>query len=96
MTYGNIKSHKKTGVHPFFRRYIFQKITGGRGRGVFNFSGTMKLKNRPVDPFKVSIIKAEYAKNVFGGHFPIEHNGVTNYNQFKMTGKQSYENDCIS
>ena len=32
-----------------------------------------------MDPFKVSIIKAEYAKNVFGWHFPTEHNGVVNY-----------------
>ena len=30
-----------------------------------------------MDPFKVPIIKAEYAKNVFGGHFPTEHNSVT-------------------
>ena len=27
---------------------------------------------------KVPIIKAEYAKDVFGGHFPTEHNGVAN------------------
>ena len=38
-----------------------------------------EIKNRPVELFKVPIIKAEYAmqKNVFGGHFPTEHNGVT-------------------
>ena len=29
MTYDNIKSHKKAGFHPFFRRYIFRKTTGG-------------------------------------------------------------------
>lgn len=37
----------------------------------------MKLKSRPVEPFKVPIIKEEYAKNVFRGHFPTEHNRVT-------------------
>ena len=30
VTYGNIKSHKKPGVHPLSRRYIFEK-TIGRG-----------------------------------------------------------------
>ena len=34
---------------------------------------------KPVDSFKVSIIKAEYTKNIFGSHFPTEHNGVTDY-----------------
>ena len=29
-------------------------------------------------PFKVHIIKAEYAKKkIFGAHFPTEHNGLT-------------------
>ena len=28
-TYGNIKSHKKTGFHPLLRRYIFGKTTIG-------------------------------------------------------------------
>ena len=28
VTYGNIKSHKKPGFHPLFRRYIFRKSTG--------------------------------------------------------------------
>ena len=28
---GNIKSHKSPGLHPVFRRYIFQKTTGGGG-----------------------------------------------------------------
>ena len=37
------------------------------------------LKYRPVELFKVHIIKAEYAKNVFGGHLPTDHKGVTNY-----------------
>ena len=27
MTYDNIKSHKKPGFHPLFRRYIFRKNT---------------------------------------------------------------------
>ena len=27
--YDNIKSHRKPGFHPFFRRYIFWEITGG-------------------------------------------------------------------
>ena len=34
---------------------------------------------KPVDSFKVSIIKAGYTKNIFGSHFPTEHNGVTDY-----------------
>ena len=29
VTYDNIKSHKKTGFHPLFRRYIFRKSTWG-------------------------------------------------------------------
>ena len=29
MPYDNIKSHKKTGFHPLFRGYIFQKTTVG-------------------------------------------------------------------
>ena len=28
MPYDNIKSHKKPGFHPFFRRYTFRKTTG--------------------------------------------------------------------
>ena len=28
MSYDNIKSHKKTGLHPLSRRYIFGKTTG--------------------------------------------------------------------
>ena len=38
-----------------------------------------EIKKSLVEPFKVPIIKAEQAKNVFGGYFPTEHNGVTNY-----------------
>ena len=34
---------------------------------------------KPVDSFKVSIIKAGYTKNIFESHFPTEHNGVTDY-----------------
>ena len=30
MTYYNIKSYKKPGLQPFFRRYIFGKTAGGR------------------------------------------------------------------
>ena len=29
VTYDNIKSHKKTGLHPLFSRYIFRKTTKG-------------------------------------------------------------------
>ena len=29
MTYNNIKSHKKEGLHAFFGRYIFRKTTVG-------------------------------------------------------------------
>ena len=28
VTFGNIKSHKNTGFHPFFKGYIFRKTTG--------------------------------------------------------------------
>ena len=31
MTYDNIKSHKKTGFHPLFRRHIFGKTTAFLG-----------------------------------------------------------------
>ena len=31
MPYDNIKSHKKPGFHPLFRRYIFRKTTEGVG-----------------------------------------------------------------
>ena len=30
VTYDNIKSYKKAGFHPLFRRYIFRKTTGGQ------------------------------------------------------------------
>ena len=39
----------------------------------------LKLKNCLMDPFKVSMIKAEYTKNVFAEHFPTEHNGLPDY-----------------
>ena len=29
VTYNNIKSHKKPGLHPFSEKHIFGKITGG-------------------------------------------------------------------
>ena len=31
VTYDNIKSHKKPGLHPLSRRYIFGKTIGGVG-----------------------------------------------------------------
>ena len=34
ITYDNIKSHKKPGFHPLFRRYIFRKTTEGEGGGL--------------------------------------------------------------
>ena len=34
--YDNIKSHKKPGFLPIFRRYIFGKTTGRKGGGVQN------------------------------------------------------------
>ena len=30
MNYDNVKSHKKPGFYPPFKRYIFRKTTGGR------------------------------------------------------------------
>ena len=33
MAYDNIKSHKKPGFHPLFRRRSFQKTAGGGGGG---------------------------------------------------------------
>ena len=45
-------------------------------------------------PFKVPTIKAEYAKNVFGGHFSTEHNGVTDYiDFFSLRNKAWYGNN---
>ena len=29
VTYDNIKSHKKPGLHPVPKRYLFEKTTGG-------------------------------------------------------------------
>ena len=34
MTYDNIKSHKKPGLHPLSRICIFEKTTGGWGEGL--------------------------------------------------------------
>ena len=31
LTYDNIKSHKKAGLHPLFRKHIFGKTTQGGG-----------------------------------------------------------------
>ena len=31
VTYNIVKSHKKTGLHPVCRRYIFGKVTRGGG-----------------------------------------------------------------
>ena len=39
----------------------------------------LKLKNWPVEPFKVPLSKQNMQKNVFGGHFPTEHKGLTGY-----------------
>ena len=33
VTYDNVKSHKKPGLHPVSRRYIFGKATRGGGGG---------------------------------------------------------------
>ena len=47
-----------------------------------------------MEPFKVAIIKAEYAENVFGGHFPTEHKVVTDYilrHDFYLV----YLNSCV-
>ena len=35
-TYDNIKSHKKVGLYPLSKRYIFRKTTRGGGRGGFD------------------------------------------------------------
>ena len=32
MSYDNIKSHEKTGLHPLPEKYIFGKTTGGGGQ----------------------------------------------------------------
>ena len=32
VTYNNIKSHKKSGLHPLSKRYIFGNTTGGEGQ----------------------------------------------------------------
>ena len=36
VTYNNIKSHKKPGLHPLCRRHVFGKTTGFEGEGVSN------------------------------------------------------------
>ena len=41
VTFDNIKSHKKPGLHTLSRRYIFGKTTGGGG-----------VKLTPTQPFK--------------------------------------------
>ena len=33
VAYDNIKSHKKTGLQPLFRKHIFEKSQGGATRG---------------------------------------------------------------
>ena len=33
MTYDKIKSHKKPGIYPLLRRYIFEKTTKEKGKG---------------------------------------------------------------
>ena len=32
MNYDNVKSHKKPGFYPLFKKYIFRKTTGGTGQ----------------------------------------------------------------
>ena len=56
VTYDNIKSHKKSGFHLLFRRYIFRKATermgwkGGRGGGV-----GVKCEIDPVSGFRIKL-----------------------------------------
>ena len=43
MTYDNIKSHKKPGPHPLFRKYFLEKLQGWGGGG-----GGVKLPSAAV------------------------------------------------
>ena len=71
VNFDNIKSHKKTGFHPLFRRYIFRKTTGG--------VQLTPLPNPPPNPsrFRVKIFKSKMLKfirptanSIFGYHNP--------------------------
>ena len=60
MIYDDIKSHKKTGFHPLFRRYIFRKTTekGSTGPPPPAVLGLILLKVSPFkDPYVSSYIQ---------------------------------------
>ena len=59
--YDNIKSHKKTGFHPPFRRYIFRKTTGERG-GQIHRGGQI---DRPPPPAFLGLT-FDYVENLRG------------------------------
>ena len=46
MTYDNIKSHKKPGLHPLSRRYIFGKTTGGLKGAQIDLSASILRVNK--------------------------------------------------
>ena len=46
MTYDNIKSHKKPGLHPLSRRYIFGKTTEGVKGAQIDLSASILRVNK--------------------------------------------------
>ena len=44
----------------------------------------LNLKNRPLYPFKVPIVKTEYTKKCCWRAFPTEHNCVTDYYSYVL------------
>ena len=46
VTYDNIKSHKKPGLHPLSRRYIFGKTTGGVKGAQIDLSASILRVNK--------------------------------------------------
>ena len=67
MAYNIIKSHKKTGFHPFLRRYIFWK--NDRGCQIEPSSNLLRVKeinkNFKFFIFKTSFFKKLYPKVLF-------------------------------
>ena len=59
MNYDNIKSHKKPGFHPLFRRYLFGNTTGG-GQYVKRYSISVTRKAAVMYTFAVCVITSQY------------------------------------
>ena len=57
-TYDNIKSHKKTGLHPLSRRYIFGKTTGEGHIGP-RPSSLLRVKELSLKQIKLIFLEGE-------------------------------------